>query len=90
MYLTLISVFIFSVVMSAVIGYLLQAVINSLLTSRDTTPLIGAGISILVVCLLIKLFLFGIWYVYAASIIAALGLYFVLLRSSNKRNRNKE
>ena len=89
MYLTLFSVFIFSVVMSAVIGYLFHAVLNTLISSKDTTPLVGAGISILFISFMITMFLFGIWYLYAIGIILTLGVYFVLLQSSYKRNKNK-
>lgn len=88
MYLTLISVFLFSVVMSAVIGFVIQLVINSLITSKATSPLVGAGVSILTISFMITLLLFGIWYVYALGIVLTLSLYYVLLQSS--MNRNKE
>lgn len=88
MYLTLISVFLFSVVMSAIIGFVIQLVINSLITSKATSPLVGAGVSVLTISFLNTLLLFGIWYVYALGIVLTLGLYYVLLQSS--MNRNKE
>lgn len=85
-YFTLFSVFIFCFLMSAVVGYLFHEVSNKLVTSRALLRIVGAIVAVVVSLFMTKLFLFEIWYVYVSvsNVALTIGLYVVLVKSSNK------
>ena len=81
-YFTLIAVFVFSVVISAVVGFLFYQLSKKLLPSSEIRHIAGMVISVLAGITMTKLLLFDIWYYYAAVIGGTIVLYRILVRSS--------
>lgn len=86
-YFTLIAVFVFSVVISAVVGYLFHELTAKHLTSSGIRYIAGMVVSILVSCIMTKLLLFEIWYYYVAALGVASVLYIVIVRSSKSYSK---
>ncbi|WP_301107247.1 hypothetical protein [Sporosarcina sp.] len=86
-YFTLIAVFVFSVVISAVVGFLFHQLCNQLLTSGRIGYILGMVVSVLVSIIMTKLLLFEIWYYYAAVIGVTILLYIVLVRSTKSYHK---
>ncbi|EGQ21519.1 hypothetical protein ABZ756_14350 [Mammaliicoccus sciuri] len=93
-YLTIFSVFVFTVVMSAAIGFLFYQVIYKFLPSTAIKNVLGAGLTVLISCIMTKLLLLGAWYFYVATSGVAFIFYVVFIVLSgnelfNFRNNHK-
>ncbi|ARD48655.1 hypothetical protein SporoP37_11175 [Sporosarcina sp. P37] len=83
-YYTLFSLFIFLVVISAVVGFLFHELSDKITSSKIISLLAGAAASVIASSLITKLLLSDIWNLYAAAIAVTLVLYVILVRSLNK------
>lgn len=81
-YFTIFSVFVFSVVMSAIVGFLVYQTGYRFLPSTVIRHILGIGVAVLIGCLMTKLLLFRIWYFYVVVIGVAIILYIVFIKSS--------
>ncbi|PIC99556.1 hypothetical protein CSV68_07340 [Sporosarcina sp. P29] len=87
LYFTLFSVFIFSIVISAVVGFLFHELSNKLVSFKVFRLIVGAGVSVLVSGFLTKLLRIDIGYMYIAAIVMSVVLYVILVRSLNKSEK---
>ena len=74
-YLTFYSVFVFAMVMSAAIGYVLYLAIDKFLPSTAIRHILGVVASVFTSYLITELLLSGVWYFYVITIGGGVMLY---------------
>lgn len=84
-YMTIAALFLFTVVMSAVIGFLMYQAVRRLTASRAARHTTGAAAVLLASYVMTRVLLFPTWYYYAAVLVVSIALYTVLLKSSLER-----
>lgn len=84
-YMTIAALFLFTAVMSAVIGFLMYQAARRLTASRAARHTTGAAAVLLTGYLTTLMLLFPTWYYYAAVSAVSIALYTVLLKSSLER-----
>ncbi|PIC66673.1 hypothetical protein CSV71_14610 [Sporosarcina sp. P21c] len=82
LYFALVSVIIFSAVISPAIGFLVYQASNRFFKSTLIQHSLGIAATVLVCCFLTNLLLFGIWYYYVIVISLGVILYIVFIKSS--------
>lgn len=87
-YLQVILLFVFSVVMSAAIGFVIYLVGDKISLSNVIKHALGVGASVLTGYVITEMLIFsGIWYYYVATIVLGVLLYVLFVASLSKHFR---
>lgn len=87
-YLQIFLLFVFSVVMSAAIGFLIYLAGDKISPSNVIRHTLGVGASVLTGYFITELLIFsGIWYYYVATIVLGVLLYVLFVKSLGKHFR---